>query len=494
MAEQAVDTTLPSALQGVSMSGGNNGTNQGKDAAGNVWMGTPVNIGTPQYGMSYKITTPAQPSSQVGIVTSNQSQSNYNNNVSTLNSANNGLRNSLGTKNADGTTTLPSGQILDANGSLISGGNNNGPAGQTPAQIAAASGQNIPQYDANGNYIPPKNDGSGNGTGNGNASNNDNGLNGGSTTVSDNRGNIYTIPAGVDPGIVSSMIGNINAATGDITTYQNQIASLANYDVNTDPVAVAAAKSITDSFNVLIKQMQDKNTMLMGSITANNARNGMLQYGNEMDSMYKNAEFDKATQRIADLQQKELDAVNKSNQAYKDGNVKALDAATKDLQTSQTEGRNALLDLQKTINEQIKSNQAQAKIDAADAKTQNTQDITNSKAVAQATLDAIKSSGITDQTQIDSLLKEVADANGISNPSILQGQIATLDPQYGTAALKNANIKSTIAKRNQPKVPAAQKPKVDGGFTYTPADVAQGSTILNKGATMPDGTVLGGRG
>ena len=419
------------------------------DANGNAYNTTYLNP-------NYKAST--EPTSSVGIVTSNQSQNNYNSNVSTMNTANNGIKNSLGTKNADGTTTLPSGQILDANGSLISGGNNGGNNGKTPAQIAQETGQNIPQYDANGNYIPSTGTGSGSGAGTGGSgSGTGDSSTGSSYTVSDNRGNIYTIPAGVDPGLVSGMIANINAATGDISTYQQQMASLANYDVNTDPVAVAAAKSITDSFNVLIKQMQDKNTMLMGSISTNSARSGMLQYGNEMDSMYKNAEFDKGVQRIADLQQKELDAVNKSNQAYKDGNVKALAAATTDYNNAQKEGRQALLDLQTSINNQIKDNQAQAKIDAADAKTQNTQDITNSKAIAQATLDSIKSSGITDPTQLDAAIKEIADANGISNPEILKGQIATLDPQYGTAALKNANTQSTITARTKASALAATK-------------------------------------
>jgi hypothetical protein len=182
------------------------------------------------------------------------------------------------------------------------------------------------------------------------------------------------------------------------------------------------------------------------------------------------------------------------------------------LQKSQAASRQALLDLQTSINNQIKSNQAQAKIDDANAKTQNAQDITNSKAIAQATLDSIKSSGITDPTQLDAAIKEIADANGISNPSILQGQIATLDPQYGMAALKNENIKSTIAKRNQPKVVNPTVDKVAANFqkdagvqiTAMNTTTATGTTktgwsnayntlaqkYAGLGYKLPDGTVV----
>jgi hypothetical protein len=240
--------------------------------------------------------------------------------------------------------------------------------------------------------------------------------------------------------------------------------------------------------------MENKNKMLMGSITTNAARGGALQYANEMDSMYKNAEFDAATGRIADLKQKEMDAIERSNQAYKSGNVKMLEQATKDLQSAQNEGRNALLDLQKTIDQTIKENQAQARIDTANAKAQLASDVTNSKSIAQATLDEIKSAGITDEAQLDAAIKEIADANGITNPAILKGQIATLDPQYGTAALKNANIKSIIEKKNQPKTTAPAKPKVDGGYSYTQDDVASYISFLNTGGTAPDGTVYGGKG
>ena len=64
------------------------------------------------------------------------------------------------------------------------------------------------------------------------------------------------------------------------------------------------------------------------------------------------------------------------------------------------------------------------------------------------------------------------------------------------AAQANGDIKSTIAKRNQPKTTSASKPKVDGGLTYTQDDVAKGVALLNseKDSTTSDGTVLGGKG
>lgn len=394
-----------------------------------------------------------QKSSPVGIVTSKQSQTTYNQNVADMNNANTALKNSIQAQ-----IDKLQGQVTNANNAGYGVG-------------GANAGKDVPDKVLN----PPTD---------------------GSTIMTDANGNNYTVPPGMDTSIASSLINNLDVATSEITSYQKQIETLGSYDVNTDPVAMAAAQSIKDSYDVLIKQMENKNKILMGSITTNAARSGALQYANEMDSMYKNAEFDAATQRITDLKQKETDAINKSNEAYKSGNVKMLEQASKDLNAAQAEGRNALLDLQKTIDSTIKSNQAQAKIDAAEAKAQQTSDITVSKSIAQAALDALEAAGITDPASLEyaNAIQQIADEQGISNPTILQGQIATLNPASGTAALKNKNIISTINKRNQPKTSAPTKPKVDGGFTYTPADVFQGATILNKGATMPDGTVLGGRG
>jgi hypothetical protein len=271
------------------------------------------------------------------------------------------------------------------------------------------------------------------------------------------------------------------------------INTLRAYDVNTDPSAVAAVNSIKASYDILITQMQQKNAMVVGNLNTSAARGGAMQYASTMYDAANSQAVQAGIMRINDLQAKEADAIQKSNDAYASGNVKALDQATTDLKNAQAEARQTLQDVATTINNQVKDNLAQAKQDAADAKQQNTLDISTSKSIAQATLDAIKSSGITDATQIQSAIKEIADANGISNPSILQGQIATLDPQYGTAALKNQNLQARTNKITNPP-PKTVKPKVDGGFTYTQADVSKYMSFLNTGGTASDGTVYGGKG
>ena len=188
-----------------------------------------------------------------------------------------------------------------------------------------------------------------------------------------------------------------------------------------------------------------------------------------------------------------MDAIERSNQAYKSGNVKMLEQASKDLNAAQNEGRNALLDLQKTIDATIKSNQAQAKIDSANIKAQNTTDITNSKSIAQLALDQIKESGVTDEAAIDAFINDIAEQNGISNPAILKGQMSILDPKSGTAALKNKNLQATINKKLNP-TPKTVKPKVDGAYSYTPEDISTYISFLNTGGTDKDGKVFGGKG
>jgi len=272
----------------------------------------------------------------------------------------------------------------------------------------------------------------------------------GSFTMTDSQGHPFQFAAGTSPGQAQAQMATYNAAVSSVTTDQATITSLNNYDVNTDPAAVAAVQSITNSYNVLIQQMTDKNTMLAGSINANSAQNGMLQYGNEMDGMYKSAENDAAVQRIATLKSQELAAINASNQAYKDGNAKALTAAQADYQKAFTDGQTALAALDKTLQDQIASNQAQARIDQTTANQQITNDIRVSTSIAQSVADQIKASGVTDPAKIKAFIDATAadPANNISNPATLEAAVAKAQATEKTTALQNLNTETNIKDNN----------------------------------------------
>lgn len=217
---------------------------------------------------------------------------------------------------------------------------------------------------------------------------------------------------------------------------QSAMATLRN-----DPAAAAAASQIMAKYDQQIELMKEKNKFLIAGYQTSAARNGSLQYANEMESQFLSGEQDKATRRITDLVAEETALVLKSNQAYKDGDVKALAAANKAYKEANKEKIDTIAKLLKATNDKTKLLQAQAKTDAASAKQKISDDIRISSALGKNIADAILKTGITDEKQINEYVKRIAQENGISNPEFLRSA-------YVKERDAGANQRSIIAKRS----------------------------------------------
>jgi hypothetical protein len=264
-------------------------------------------------------------------------------------------------------------------------------------------------------------------------------------------GMTYKIPKGMDPTLAKLQGDNIRQLQKNADTVNATMNKLANYSVDTDPAAVAAANRIKADYQILIQQMKDKNSILAGSQSKNSARSGMLQYANEMDSNFKSMELDKANMRVADLIQKEQDAIAKSNEAYRSGNVKALEASQKEYNKILEEKSKTVNDFAKMVNDQVKLNYDEIKLAQTEKTTALTNDIKISTASALELANTIKDSGITDQTQIDSYIDAMADKLGITDPVILRSAVDKAVQSNTTFDLKTANSVATLNKKKSTK-------------------------------------------
>lgn len=404
------------------------------------------------------------------INTSSLSRSNYSENVNNLSVANNNIRQvqqgqtasgiaaslgmtpenflklnpNFGAPGAGGTK----GDYKGLNGTIQPGMTYKiGPDG-TPNPV-----KDEPKPDANGNIVTEDTDGTTSTT-----------DKTGKTIITNSNGDL------IDPTIKKLLTDNIielsSASANAKTIMDNAAATL-----NDNPAAQAAAANIKAQYDILIRQMEEKNRLLMGSYGKNAARSGMLQYANEMDSNFKSMELDKGVQRIADLVQQENNAILKSNAAYKSGDVKAFDAASKDYQASLKEKQNAIMDLNKAINDAVKENDTQIKQIKADEKQAITDDIRVSAALGKTMAEAIANSGIKDEATIEKYVQAMAEANGINNPNILKNSLVKEQQAAQALALKNTNTASIIANRGKTKTGVNGKVKItisDGIAAVTP--------------------------
>lgn len=461
------------------------------------------------------------------VVTSGSSRTSYADNVSTLNQANQNLTGAVN-PNGDRTNVTADGYTFngqnyvkqtryDGNGNpytvdVISGTANNG---STPNKNTPSSNNGTPANTGSStdttatqpvNPFAPNGDGS---AVTGSTANTD-----GSQTVTyangttadfihDANGNLQpknagSNTAGVTTGNMSMVDPSLRAeydknnaqltqqASDAKTAVANAVATMQN-----DPAALAAASNIQRQFDVLIKQMQDKNSMLLGTYRTNGARSGMLQYANDMYSNFMSMEMDKATTRIGDLQSKEFDPINKSNQAYKDKDVKALDAATKEYNNVLKEKQKSLTDLNKLVNDAVKNNQNQAKLDAAASKQKITDDIRVSTSLGKTIAETIRKSGVTDPKQIDDYISGMAEQNGVSNPEILKNAYVKANQDADKLDLSAENTKNNIKNRDIRTGLAVTKAG-KGGTGEIGGKLS--STELNQlGNTLQTGGTFGGR-
>lgn len=403
-------------------------------------------------------TTNSNPSASL-IVTSGASRANYGNNVNTINTANNNLKTVQAGQTASGIAAslgmtpekfLSLNPDYAAKGNLV-GGQNKDYKGLTgliqPGQTYKVGPDGTPTQVTNPDGSTT--DGSKTSTTGKDGSISTVDSSDGTTTKTDKDGNtVITTSNGavLDPSLKKQFDDNIAAMT-DAAANAKTVLDKATATLSDDPAAIQAASDIKSQYDVLIKQMQDKNAMILGGIAKNSARTGMMQYANEMDGNFKSMELDKSVQRIADLVTKENMAIAKSNAAYKAGDVKAFDSATKNYESALKDKQKSILDLNKAINDQVKQNAADLRSQRLAIASQTTNDVKLSTALATSMADVIAKSGVTDEAKIDAYIQTMAANNGISNPEVLRSALLKAQGTATTTALKNKNTQSIIDKR-----------------------------------------------
>ncbi len=423
-------------------------------------------------------TTPAT------IVTSTASKQNYANNVDSLNKANDTIKRVQAGQTASGIAAslgLTPEQFLKLNPNFAATGNKGDFAGMSgiiqPGQTyntGAPVVDGIRNNNTGGDGAKSGNTGNGNNdagdagyTGNKGTATNQNAptitntttnsdgssfvtYDDGSGAINYSDGSTYKVAKGQDYTIAKLQSDNIRQLEKNANDVNNTMTKLASYSVETDPAAVAAANRIKEQYGTLIQQMKDKNTLLAGSQAKNSARSGMLQYANEMDTNFKSMELDKANQRVADLIQKEEDAIAKSNEAYRSGNVKALEAAQKEYNQILTDKSKSVQDFAKMVTDQVKANSDEIKNLQAAKKDTILNSIKISDSIARDI--ATQLNGETDPAKIDDYLQKVAD--GIQekygteiDPSILKSSVEKEINTMTKESLANQNTVATINKK-----------------------------------------------
>jgi hypothetical protein len=167
-----------------------------------------------------------------------------------------------------------------------------------------------------------------------------------------------------------------------------------------------------------------------------------------MNDNFMSAEMDAANGRISDLINQENDMLLKTTIAYKDGDIKALNAAQTAYDKANTDKLKAISDLATAANNAVKLSQAQAKIDAQALKDGIANDNKVSLGIAGSAVDQITNSGLKGK-DLETYVQELATANGISNPAILQTAIDTEQAKRTKGNLANKNVQSTINNRGK---------------------------------------------
>jgi hypothetical protein len=366
---------------------------------------------TQQADGSYTLAAPAAkpvdntvvPQSSPLMVTSTQSQNQYGNNVSTLNSATGKgmptatapgqstaaqLGSTVGAAPASSTTInihpqtpTPATSTSTAQPVTLSDGSQ-GLYDQSTGSMTDANGTPLTYDAASGTYKPS----------------------GAAATGS----SATSQPSGmdlVDPSTKQILQSNIDDLTSQATDAKAQV-DAATATLNNDPAMLAAAAAIKAQYDQLIQAMTAKNAVVVGR-----AQTGVAAFGGlgQMSQNFMSDQMDKAQQRVADLQSQEADLINKSNEAYKSGDVKALnDAMTayRDINTQKMTAINTLLKAATDATAQAR----QDKIDQQNLAHQNLQDAlaqgTQNLAMQQDSIDnAFKQQTIT-ETQRHNLATE----------------------------------------------------------------------------------------
>lgn len=305
--------------------------------------------------------------------------------------------------------------------------------------------------------------------------------------------------SGLPPSIANAYKDTLTQQDQNITDAQTTLEQ-AKATLTNDPAATQAASLIQQQYGVLIDAMKAKNNILLGSAKVNAARNGSLQYANDMEESFMSSEMDAASSRLATLVGQEQAALLKSNTAYQNDDVKAFNTAQTALDKATKDKTDTIGKLLTATQNQVKAVQAQQKIDAATKKNALASDVTTSSKIAAGMADAIATAGLKDPAQIDAYLQAVATKNGITNVDILKSALVTAQQAKAKADLAAENTESTIANRGKTKAASTAKAKgggTDGGYAYTGDDISTYTDLLNTGTVggqTVNGVTYGARG
>lgn len=463
---------------------------------------TPTIAGTDEHGNSINVPYAGSPQEAANkpslIVTSGASRNDYANNVNTMTTAAQSLtpakpiststdaNGNVSTYNSDGTRTT-----TDKAGNKITP--------QTPVNVLGDSqtGAKVTKSvaETNGSMTVTYDDGTqakfvqnpdGTYKQDSTSSTSESGGSTGDSSQSGD-GSAPKMNSSLDPSVMKAYqdsIGNLDASIASAKDALTQAtATLAN-----DPAAQAAVAQIMAKYDTQIQLMKDKNAMLLGSYRTNAARSGSLQYANDMYSNFMSEEQDRATQRITDLISQETQLVLKSQQASKDGDVKALASATKAYQDANKAKIDAIGKLLTATNNQTKTLQAQQKIDQATTKNQLAFDTKTATSIADGIVKAIKDAGVTDESKINDYIDAMAETNGITNADVLRGAVTKAQQTASKLDLSAKNIESTIANRGKKTSTGAKTASTAAAIKEAGGILTTGINAAGKKVGAPKGT------
>ena len=394
-------------------------------------------------GMAAAAAAPASPL----ITTSSASRANTANNVSTLNTATSNLSSGQLTKNgiiATPSSTATAQNIADAKAAgWVPATTTTTPAPAIAGGAASPAGGSSTSINGSGSGASP--------------------AGGSSTSIVDSNGNTIDT-TGMDPGLVKSYTDTMTELDSQITSAKATLAS-ASATLANDPAAAAAVANIQDSYEQQIELQQKKNAQMLGRSSMAVAAFGGL---GQMSSDFLTTEQQNASDNIATITTKETSAVLAAQQAYQKGDLAAFNTASDNL-TKLTQDKLSAIDKLMTASAAaVKSLQDQQKIDAANTKAQQASDIKLSTSVANSIAQTIKDEGLTDPATIKAYIDGVAQAQGITDPTILESAVTTAQGTMAKTATATANTNSEIASRNKTKTPTKTGTATYSKFTTKP--------------------------
>jgi len=452
------------------------------------------------------------------IVTSTQSRSNYAANVSALNAKTQAMKGNpsdpsvVDFMSANGMPSDYASRAKLAASNGITG--YAGTAEQNTQLLASLRGAG--KKPDSSTAIAPASGGTGTGTGAG-AATGTSGADGGTTTATgagtgsttqanpDGSTADPTTGAGAaDPATKAAYDSAMSSVNDEVSQAQANLESVSK-TLTDDPAAQTAVTMIADKFNRQAELVATRNNMILGKASTFNG-NGM-QFAPEMRANFMNYEQTKASERIQDVLTAEAQATMKASEAVRNGDVKALSAATKAMQTASQDKIKEINTLLKATNDHVKALASQAKADQQAKVQQVSMDVKTSSGIAASVAKAINDSGITDPKVLDSYIRGMAQDSGITNPEILRGAIEKANQTQSKIDLSAKNTADAIANRDKrttiagqkkaaagAKTPAAKGGGTDGAYKYTADDIAAYSNLMNNGGTAPDGTKFNGKG